>query len=135
MNCSLDVISTTANWIKGILELFRNLCSRMWLKPNPNLVINLISLRPWQLKIEYEDGLINCKILFLNAEKVSESLIFKSKLFHSVTFDRKKEFIKKLCLPLKRGILSLVLVLYALLTLAGILERYSLDYHLNVLEN
>ena len=57
------------------------------------------------MKIEYEDGLINFKILFLKAEKVLEFLIFKSKLFHSMTVDGKKEFIKKICLPLKRGIL------------------------------
>ena len=46
----------------------------------------------WQLKIEFEDGLINVKILFLKAEKVLEYLIFKSKLFHSITVDGKKEF-------------------------------------------
>ena len=57
------------------------------------------------MKIEFEDGLINFKILFLKAEKVLEFLIFKSKLFHSMTVDGKKESIKKICLPLKRGIL------------------------------
>ena len=79
------------------------------------------------MKIEFEDGLINFKILFLKAEKVLEFLIFKSKLFHSMTVDGKKEFIKKLCLPLKRGIFSLVLLLYVLLTLVSILKRYSGD--------
>ena len=44
-----------------------------------------------------------------------------------MTVDGKKEFIKKLCLPLKRGILSLVLILYALLTLESTLKRYSGD--------
>ena len=73
------------------------------------------------MKIKFEDGLINFKILFLKAEKILEFLIFKSKLFHSVTVDGKKKIIKKLCLPLKRGILSLVLVLYVLLTVRGIL--------------
>ena len=38
--------------------------------------------------------------------------------------DGKKEFIKKLCLPLKRGIISLILVLYALLTPGSVLKRY-----------
>ena len=42
-----------------------------------------------------------------------------------MTVDRKKEFLIKICLPLKRGILLLVLVLYALLTLLSILKRYS----------
>ena len=46
------------------------------------------------MKIELEDGLINFKILFLKAEKVLKFLIFKSKLFHSMTDDGKKEFMK-----------------------------------------
>ena len=45
-----------------------------------------------------------------------------------MTVDGKKEFMKKLCLPLKRGILSLVLVLYALLTLGSLLNSYSVDF-------
>ena len=115
-------------------KLWRNLCSQRWLRPNLNLIIYLILLGLWQLKIEFEDGLINFKILFLKAEKVLEYLIFKSKLFHSITVDGKKEFIKKWCLPLKRRILSLVLVFYALLTLGSILERYSGDWPLNILK-
>ena len=55
----------------------------------------MISLGLWQLKIEPEDGIINFKTLFLKAEKVLECLIFKSKLFHSMTVNGKKEFIKK----------------------------------------
>ena len=39
-----------------------------------------------------------------------------------MTADGKKLISKKLCLPLKRGILPLVLVLYALLTLGSILK-------------
>ena len=69
------------------------------------------------MKTEFEDGLINFKILFLKAEKVSEFCIFKFQLFHSMTVDEKKEFLKKLCLPLERGMLLLVVVLNALLTL------------------
>ena len=68
------------------------------------------------MKIEFEDGLINFKIRCLKAEKVLESIIFKSKLFHSITVDGKEEFIKKL-----------VLVFYVLLTLGSILKRYSGD--------
>ena len=75
------------------------------------------------MKIELEDGLINFKILFLKAEKVLKFLIFKSKLFHSMTVDGKKRIYEKLYLPLKRGILLLVLVL----TLGSILKRYSGD--------
>ena len=55
----------------------------------------MISLGLWELKIEFEDGIINFKILFLKAGKVLERLIFKSKLFHSMTVNGKKQFIKK----------------------------------------
>ena len=68
------------------------------------------------MKIEFEDGLINFKIRCLKAEKVLESIIFKSKSFHSITVDGKEEFIKKL-----------VLVFYVLLTLGSILKIYSGD--------
>ena len=124
MNKSLDIIPTTANWIKSILKIVPKLVLTEGLKPKLNQVINLIRLRQRELKTEFENGLINFKILFLKAEKVSEFLNFKSKLFHSMTVDGKKEFIKKLCLALKRGII-LVLVLYALLTLGSVLKRYS----------
>ena len=53
--------------------------------------------------MQFEDGRINFKILFLKAEKVSEFLIFKSKLCHSVTVDGKKEFRKELCVVMKWG--------------------------------
>ena len=45
---------------------------------------------------------------------------------------KKKIYIKKLCLSLKRGILSLVLVLYAFLTLGSILKRYFGDGPFNI---
>ena len=96
MNKSLDIIPTTANWIKSILKIVPKLVLTEGLKPKLNLVINLIRLRQRELKTEFENGLINFKILFLKAEKVSEFLNFKSKLFHSMTVDGKKEFIKKL---------------------------------------
>ena len=70
---------------------------------NLNLVIKSIPLRLWQLKTEFEDGLINLKNTIFKSRKVLEFLIFKSKLFISMAGDGKKEFIKKLCLPLKRG--------------------------------
>ena len=42
-------------------------------------MINFIPLGLWQLKLEFEDGPINLKILFLKVEKVSEFFICKSK--------------------------------------------------------
>ena len=134
MNRRLDVIPQLQIGLRVSWKLCRNLHSWRWLRSNFNLVINLTPLGLWQLKIEFEDGLINFKILFLKAEKVLEFLIFKSKLFHSMTVDGKKEFIKKICLSLKRGILQLILVLYAWLTLGSILERISGDWPVNILK-
>ena len=49
-----------------------------------------------------------------------------SKLFHSMTAEEKKEFLKKLCLILKQGMLSTFLVAYACFFFSGIsLKRYS----------
>ena len=42
------------------------------------------------MKIEFEDGLINFKLLFLKLEKVSEFLIFMYNLLHSMTVDENK---------------------------------------------
>ena len=84
INSSLDFDATPANWIKSILKFV--LSSRRWLIPKVSIIINLIPLRLWQSKVEFEDGLINFKILSLKAEKISE-FIFKSKLFHSITVD------------------------------------------------
>ena len=67
------------------------------------------------------------KILFFKDKKVSEILIFRSKLFHSMTVDGKREFLKKFCLQLKRKMLLLVLLLYALLALGSTLKRHSGD--------
>ena len=67
------------------------------------------------MKIEFEDGLINFKIL-LKAGKVLEFLIFESKLFRSMAVDGKKG-----------GILLLVLALHASLMVGSILKKYSGD--------
>ena len=91
MNCSLDVITTATNWIKNILKIVPKLVLAKVTKAHPYLVINLIPLRLWQMKIEFEDGLINFKLLFLKLEKVSEFLIFMSNLFHSMAVDEKQE--------------------------------------------
>ena len=63
--------------MKSILKIVPKPVLKM-VTTNLNTVINLIPLGLWQLKIEYEDGLINFKILFLKVEKVSGFLILKS---------------------------------------------------------
>ena len=79
--------------------------------------------------MKLEHGLINLKILFSKAQKLSDYIIFKSKLFHSITVDekKKKEFLKKLYLALKWGMLLVVLLIYPLPTLGSILKRFCRD--------
>ena len=76
------------------------------------------------MEIEFEDGLINFKILFLKAEEVSEFLIFMPKLFHSMILDGEKEFLKKLltCLYnlLRNDLVTCITFLFF-----GALERSS----------
>ena len=85
------------------------------------------SARIVAIEMEFEDVLLNFKILFLKAEKVSEFLIFKFNLLHLMTVDGKKEFLKRLGLALNWGMLLLVLVLYNLLALESILNTPEID--------
>ena len=84
-------------------KLCLNLCSQSWLRPNFNLVISLILLGLWQLKIKFEDSLMNFQILFLKPQRVSEFLIFKSDLFHSMKVNTKKNFRKKKMFTTEEG--------------------------------
>ena len=85
------------------------------------------SARIVAIEMEFEDVILSFKILFLKAENVSEFLIFKSNLFHLMTVDRKKEFLKRLGLALNWGMLLLVLVLYNLVALESILNTPEID--------
>ena len=55
---------------------------------------------------------MNSKILLLKIEKFSDFLRWGSRLFHSVMFDGKKEFLKKLCFVLTGEILCIFRVEY-----------------------
>ena len=104
MNCSLDVITTTTNWIKNILKIVPKLVLARVTKAHPYLVINLIPLRLWQMKIGFEDGLINFKLLFLKLER-SQNFLF-SCLIYSIQWQlMKTRMSKKPWLPLDRGML------------------------------
>ena len=108
-------------------KLCLNLWARRWLKPNLSLVISFIPIGLWQLKV----GRMNCKILFLKRAKLSELLILLSRLFHSITVDGKNQFLKKVCLTLNRGMLSILfLVLYAVLVVGISSNRYLGDWFL-----
>ena len=63
-------------------------------------------------------------IFSLKTEILLEFLRLGSKLFHSIIADGKKEFFKKLCFVLTRGILPTVLVAYGVLLTGMRLKRY-----------
>ena len=81
-------------------------CTFKWLRPSLSLIISLTPLG-WRIsKTEFGEGRMKLNIFSLKTE------ILGSKLFHSKIADRKKEFLKKLCFVLIRGILLSVLVVY-----------------------
>ena len=94
----------------------------------------------WQLKTELREGRMNFKFVFVKIFKFSESRIFWSSLFHSITTGRKKKFWKKLCFSLNRGIILVFLWLYVITEVEVILngywylkilkEQHSFQYHL-----
>ena len=111
-------------------KLYLNLWSRRWLKPNLSLANNFILVGLWQLKVLFEDACINCKMLFWKKAKLSELLILLSRLFHSIT-----EFLKNVYLTLYRGMLSMLfLVLYAVLVVGILSNRYLGDWLLGILK-
>ena len=63
-------------------------------------------------------------IFSLKTEILLEFLRLGSKLFHSIIADGKKEFLKKLCFVLIRGILPTVLVACGVLLTRMRLKRY-----------
>ena len=110
--CAVDSIfkPQLQNGFKESWKLSWNLCSRKWLRPSRRLVINLIPLGLWHIKRLSADGLINFRIFSLKILKLLEFLMLWSSLFHSVIVEGKKEFLKNVCLVLKRGVLCIFLV-------------------------
>ena len=74
------------------------------------------------------------KSVFLKIFKLSELQIFRSSLFHPIAAEGKKEFWKKLCYTLNRGILLVFLVLYVLTEVGIILNRYFGHLYLKILK-
>ena len=98
---------------RGLIQFWRlrlNLCSRRWLSPRQSRIVSLIPLWLQQLKKPYGVGLINLRILPSKIPKLSALRTAGSSLFHSMTADGKKVFLKKLCLISIRGIQSTFLV-------------------------
>ena len=89
-----------------------NLYSLRWLKPSVSLVISLTPLGLRISKTEFGEGRIKLSIFSLKTEILLEFLRLRSQLFHSIIVDGEKEFLKRLCFVLIRGILLSVLVAY-----------------------
>ena len=109
-------------------KLCLNLCSLRWLRPSLSLVISLIPLGLRISKTEFGEGRMKLSIFSLKTEILLEFLRLGSKLFHSIITDGKKEFLKKLCFVLIRGILLSVLVAYGV-HLTGMRWKGILDVH------
>ena len=73
------------------------------------------SLVLWQSKKEFGEGRMKLSIFSLKTEILLEFLRLGSKLSHSMKAEGKKEFLKKLCFVLIRGILPTVLAAYGVL--------------------
>ena len=112
----------------------RNLCSRRWLRPNLSLVINLIPLGLWQLKIEFEDSLINFKILFLKVEMVLEFLIIQIQVIPFSDNWWKKRIYKKILFTTEKGTLIISSCIICFANARSILKSYSGDWPLNILK-
>ena len=72
---------------KDSWKLCLNLCSLKWLRPRRSFLISSTPLGLWQLYTELAAGLINWRIFFLNARKLSELQRLGSNLFHSNLFN------------------------------------------------
>ena len=83
-------------------------------------VISLIPSWLSQWKTLLGEGLINFRILLLKTTKLPKG----SKFLHSMIVGEKKEFLKKLCLMLKKGMLPTFLVAYAWFFSVISLKRY-----------
>ena len=58
----------------------------------------------WQLKTVLPEARMKFEKVFVKTFKSTELQIFRSSFFHSITPEGKKEFSKKLCFILNRGI-------------------------------
>ena len=99
---------------RGFIESWKlclNLCSLKWLIRRRSLVTNFSTLELLQLKTLLAYGLVKLKMFFLKSVKLLIFRSLESSLFHSITADGKKEFLKNLCLMLKYGTPSAFLVL------------------------
>ena len=74
-------------------------------------MISFILLGLWLFKRLLADDLINFRIIFLKMLKLLQFLMLLSSSFHSMVVDGKKDVFKKVCLVLKKGILSVLLAI------------------------
>ena len=117
-----EIITTATNRVKWILKTMFELMLTKMTQPNLNLVNDLTPLGLWKLKIVLPEGRMKFKSVFLKIIKLS------------ITAEEKKEFWKKLCFNLNRGILLVFLVLYVLTEVGIILKRYFGHLYLEILK-
>ena len=70
------------------------------------------SFRIMNIETEFGKGRMKLSVFSLKPKILLEFLRLGSKLFHSIITNEKKEFLKKLCFVLMRGILLSVLVAF-----------------------
>ena len=136
MNCQKVTLVWNHKWVehsiswlqqhKGFIvswKLCLNLCFLKWLRASLSLVISSTPLGLWQSKKELGEGSYETKYFFLedwNTVRVSTNRFLDIPLNNRW----KKEFLKKLCFVLIRGILPTVLVTYGVLLTGMKLKRY-----------
>ena len=111
MHICVNIKATRTNGFRVFWKLCLNLFWRKWLRPRRSLVRYLISLQLWQLNTLFRDSLISFNKFFLKTLRVAVLRKLGTNLFHSITLDGKKDFLKKLYLVWRRVILSVFLVL------------------------
>ena len=118
-------------------KLCLNLWSLKWFKRNLNLVISLIPIGLWQLKVLLEVGCMNCKIQnpFLKKSETFRTPNTFVKIIPLNYSERKEQVLKKVCLTLNIGMLSILfLILYAVLLVEILSKRYLGDGFLVILK-
>ena len=79
------------------------------------LALSFKPLGLWQCKLLFAEGLMESNIRFRKSTKLSEFLIFKSKLSHSITVKRKQNFLKVFMLNIKMRNTFVCLVIHTCL--------------------
>ena len=114
-------------------KLCWDLWSLRWLKLNLSLVISFTPIGLWQLEVLLGVGCMNWKMFFFKRAKLSELLTHLSRLFHSISVDRKNELLKKYDWHWTEECCRRYLLFYAVLVVGILSNRYLRDWFLVIL--